>query len=224
MTTTSEEIGADTDSWTDLTDGETLVERLNSLRSRLTKDLAKKLCGQNCPIYSYYKSGVLHRWTSMKAYLELLHDLLPLVPRSTFFELFPKRCGGCAIFQFYAIAALHTNLDCEVRKLLKALLLDEQEWILSRIPEVRHMARMIREDYKRREDPFPYVANCLDLGRKNQESKILGALGAMVNSEEFLKLMENRDERVIRVAREMIDDDKETFFFDFRLSDRLETI
>lgn len=224
MATISDDIDDDTDNWTNFTDGKSAVEHLNSLRNRLTADLATKLCEKSYPIHSFSKSGILYSSNSMKAYLQLLYDILPLVPRSTFLELFPKGCGGCAIYQLYAIAFMHPHLDGEVRNLLKALLMDEQEWVLSMIPDVKHMARMIRQDYKRHDHLFPYVANCLDLRKKNQESKIVGALGAMVRSEEFLDLMEKHDERVIRVAKEMIDDDKETSFFSFRLSDRLKTI
>jgi hypothetical protein len=151
----------------------------------------------------------------VEPYLQLLLGILRLVPHSTFLRMFPKGCGGCAIFQFYSIAALNPSLDFLVKSLLKALLFDEQEQILSMLPEVNQMAVMIKQDYKRRENPFPYVANCLDLARKNQESKIVGALGAMIRSEKFLDLMKNHDKRAIKIAREMINDDKETFDFEF---------
>jgi hypothetical protein len=215
----SNEIETDMDHWPEFTDKEA-VEHLNLLRSRLTVDIATKLCYVS-PINSFYYSEILHNERVMEPYLQLLLDILRLVPHSTFLCMFPKGCGGCAIFQFYAIAALNPSLDSVVKSLLKELLFDEQEQILSMLPEVNQMAVMIKQDYKRREDPFPYVANCFDLGKKNQESKIVGALGAMIRSEKFLDLMKNHDERAIKVAKEMIDDDKETFDFGFSLDSLL---
>ncbi len=223
MAMTSDEIETDVDDWPDFSDQEIVGRHLDLLRSRLTVDLATKLCSI-CPINCFYNSHILHRRHDMKAYLQLLLAILPLVPHSTFLNMFPKSCGGCAIFQFYAIAALHPSLNVEVHSLLKALLFDEQEQILSMLPEVNQMAVMIKKDYRRREDPFPYVANCLDLGRKNQESKIVGALAAMIRSGKFLDLMKNHDQRAIEIAKTLINDDKEDFFFTFRLGDLLKNI
>ena len=71
-----------------------------------------------------------HIWMSshaLKAYLQLLLAIIPLVSHSNFLQMFPKSCGRCAIFQFYAIAALHFRLDVEVHNLLKALLFDDTQ-------------------------------------------------------------------------------------------------
>ena len=105
-----------------------------------------------------------HIWMSshaLKAYLQLLLAIIPLVSHSKFLQMFPKSCGGCAIFQFYAIAVLHPRLDVEVHNLLKALLFDDTH-------KVRDMTKMIRRHFKRRKDPFPYIANCLDLAKEKQ--------------------------------------------------------
>ncbi|UJR17539.1 hypothetical protein I4U23_004434 [Adineta vaga] len=84
------------------------------------------------------------------------------------------------------------------------------------------MARVIRRDCKRKDYSFPYCTVCLDLAKEYQESKIVGALGAMVQSEKFLDLVKNHDERAIIVAQEMFNDDEKTFDFDYQLSLRLE--
>ncbi|CAF0947017.1 unnamed protein product [Adineta steineri] len=223
MATDSDTITDGTDDWPAFTDYETVVEHLNSLRSRITVDIATRLCDK-CPINYFYNRHILRNRIFMKSYLLLLLDILSLVPRFTFLQMFPKGCGGCTIFQLYAIVFLHPSLVDEVHNLLKALLCDDEERILPMIPEMHDMARMIRKDYKRRESPFPYNAVCLDLGRKNQEAKIAGALGAMIASEKFLHLMKTHDEKAIKIAQEMIKDDKEYFDFGSPLNSLLETI
>lgn len=217
----------DTDSWPAMTTVETVFQQLNSLRNRLTVEMAKKLCS-GWPFIEFYDSNIIHESRVMKAYLELLLGIVRLVPRSYFFGLFPKGCGGCAVFQLYAIVALHPGLDKELQDIMKILLNDEQERLLSLIPTARRLAQLVRNDYHLREFPFPYAASCLyltiDLTRKDQGSVIVCGLGAMIQNENFLLLMENNDEKAILVAKKMFYDNKTDFFFSSQLCDFLKEV
>ena len=82
--------------------------------------------------------------------------MVPLVSRSTFLNIFPKACFGCATLQFLCSLCSHPVLENEVNMLFCELLYDPHGDILHR-NDIRHMAMMVRQAYKRSGDPFPYV-------------------------------------------------------------------
>ena len=209
------------DSWPELTDVQTVCHQLNSLSGRLTVKIANELCG-HWPFWKFYESNILYDLNVMRAYMQLLIGMVRLgLDNIRFWGMFPKGCGGCAVYQFFAIVVLHPSLDGEVRQLMKLLLNDEKERLLSIIPDIRQLAQMVRQDYKRKEDPFPYAACCLDLTMTGQGSIVVAGLGAMVQNTTFLSLMANHDEKAILVAKKMFYENKTDFHFDFQLSNFL---
>jgi hypothetical protein len=196
---------------------------LNSLRSRLTVELALKLC-KDCAIGSFYAERTLHSRQAMEVYLQLLIDIFPMVPRSRFFAIFPKDCGGCTVNQLYAIVALHQSFHVQVHNLLKSLLCDDRERILSLIPDVHEMSRIVVRDYNIPSEPFPDYTVCLSLARNSQGRKIVEALGAMMQDTGFLDLVKNRDERAVKIAKQMFSDDGDERDFPYLLRNLLKSI
>jgi hypothetical protein len=121
----------------------TVIEKLNSLRSRLDGNLAKKLC-DGWPFDSFYAARTINSQQLMTIFLQLLNDLFLRVKRMQFLQMFPKRCDGCVIYELYAIVALHPSLHIQVHNLLKLLLHDVQEHLLSLIPNEVNTGKAIQ--------------------------------------------------------------------------------
>ncbi|CAF4613544.1 unnamed protein product [Rotaria sp. Silwood2] len=83
------------------------------------------------------------------------------------------------------------------------LLCDKHGDILNR-DDIRQIAMMMRQAYKRRGDPFPYVGDCLDYDRESQGFKMAYTIGVLFSSEEFCKLMKSNPTIGTQIAREML--------------------
>ncbi|CAF4261821.1 unnamed protein product, partial [Adineta steineri] len=196
----------------------TVVNHLNSLRDELTEDTATKLSKNgSCPFWNFASYNARGYENVFRSYLILLLDITRLVPRSTFLEIFPKSCGGCAIAQFFCIVAMHPALHSEVYDLLRELLCDKNGKILEMLPDSNEMVRMVRKAYERTDYPFPYIGVCLDFDHKTEAYKIIEALGSMIGSDGFIQLMSNDTEKGISIAQKMITNLKDPFRSDAEL-------
>jgi len=93
---------------------------------------------------SFYQASTIYSQEVMGVYLQLLNDIFLRVERMQFFQMFPKGCGGCVIYELYAIVALHPSLHIQVHNLLKLFLRDEQERLLSLIPNEVNTGKAIQ--------------------------------------------------------------------------------
>jgi hypothetical protein len=82
-----------TDTWPRDRHERTVIEKLNSLRSRLDGNLAKKLCDG----WPFYEAGTINSQELMTIFLQLLNDICLRVECTQFFQMFQNRCGGFVI-------------------------------------------------------------------------------------------------------------------------------
>ncbi|CAF2737624.1 unnamed protein product [Rotaria sp. Silwood2] len=169
-----------------------LVLELNALRDGLTSEKAAQLCSQlGCGyLIQFVESRTLHYATAMAAYIQLLISIAKIVDRRTFMEPFPKSCGGCASIQFFCMVNLHRELANDVFDLFRVLLNDDEGEIVTK-DEVLTMGTMMRSQYKRHYDPFPYMGNCLDF---TEELRMMtDKLRDLITNEKFgLAMQKNR--------------------------------
>ena len=109
-----------------------------------------------------------------------------------------------ATLQFLCILYLHPILENEVNSLFRELLCDPRGDILHR-NDIRQLpAMLIRQVYKRSQDPFPYIGYCLDFKSENQGYNMAQAIGKLFSSEEFCQLMKSNPIVGGQIAHEVI--------------------
>jgi hypothetical protein len=65
---------------------------------------------------------------------------------------------------------------------------------------------MIRQVYKRPENPFPYMGNCLDFKLESPGYKMAQVIGQLLSSEEFRELMKSNSTIGAPKAHQMMKD------------------
>jgi hypothetical protein len=90
-----------------------------------------------------------------------------------------------------------------VNYLFRELLCDPRADILHR-NDIRQLAITIRQVYKRREDPFSYMAYCLDFNSESQGYKKVQAIGELFSSEQFCQLMKSNSIAGAQIAHQMM--------------------
>ncbi|CAF4934570.1 unnamed protein product, partial [Rotaria sp. Silwood1] len=174
---------------------------LNALRDGLTSETATKLCSQlGCGyLICFVKSDTFHYAKAMSAYIHLLISIAKIVDRPTFLEPYPKGCGGCASIQFFCMVSLHPELAKDVFDLFRVLLNDDEGEIVTK-DEVLAMGTMMRRQYKRRENPFPYMGNCLDFTKELRG--MTDKLRDLIMNEEFGLAMEKNRTKCISFLKQ----------------------
>ncbi|CAF3235948.1 unnamed protein product [Rotaria sp. Silwood2] len=187
-------------------DESTIIQQFKLLKDQLTIESALELCNDmpGCGfLFALYETKNLYYEGAFQAYLTLLRAIAALVSRSNFLYMFSKSCSGCAMLHILSILCLHPILENEVDTLFQELLCDKHGDILNR-DDIRQIAMMMRQAYKRRGDPFPYVGDCLDYDRESQGFKMAYTIGVLFSSEEFCKLMKSNPTIGTQIAREML--------------------
>ena len=105
--------------------------------------------------------------------------------------------------QFLCILYLHPILENEVNYLFRELLCDPRSDILHR-NDIRQLAMLIRQVYKRSQDHFPYIGYCLDLKSESQGYNMVQAIEQLFSSEEFCQLMKSNPIVGGQIAHEVI--------------------
>jgi hypothetical protein len=193
--------------WPNARDNESkIIEQFKFLQDHLTEESAVQFCksSPDCGfLFALYNANHLHYEGAFQSYLSCLRTIVPLVSRSDFLRMFPKSCPGCVTFQFLCILCLHPILENEVNYLFRELLCDSRGDILYR-NDIRQLTMMIQQVYKRREDPFPYMGNCLDFEEESQEYKKAQAIGQLLSSEQFCQLMKSNSIIGAQIAHQMM--------------------
>lgn len=183
-----------------------IIEQFKLLEDQLTTESALGLCrnGPGCGfLFELYNARCLHYEGAFQAYLNLLRAIASLVPRSNFQQIFPKSCAGCAVLQILSILCLHPILENEVDTLFRVLLCDEHGHILNR-DDIRQIAMKMRRAYTRRDNPFPFMAYCLDYDRESEGFKMAYVIGVLFSSRKFCELMKSNPILGARIAHDML--------------------
>jgi hypothetical protein len=193
--------------WPNARDNESkIIEQFNFVQDHLNIESAVEFC-QKSPnfgfLYELYDARHIHYEGAFQSYLTCLRTIVPLVSRSDFLRIVPRSCPGCVTLQLLCILCLHPILENEVNNLFRELLCDPRGDILHQ-NDIRQMAMMIRQVYKRREYPFPYMGDCLGFERESQGYNMAQVIGQLISSTEFCDLMDSNSTIGAQIAHEMM--------------------
>ena len=137
------------------------------------------------------------------ALVDLLSDVVPRISKKDLRSPFPKRCSGCFVFNFLCLVEMYPNVAGPVETIFRSMLGDKQGVIVEP-GEVQQLARAARRQYKRRDDPFPYMGNCIDFGLGDPFTEGVVRLGRLLLSEDFPQLMESEPSKAIELAKRFL--------------------
>lgn len=141
-------------------------------------------------------SGV---YSKLAAYPMLVRrvNALPLLystlSRKEFCGIFPKSCPGCIGLNLVCAAQLlrDTRLVCHV----VGQLLNDPDCEIFTIEEMDVCRELTLRYYRRRDDPYPYMGNCLDFGFTNPFIDTMIKFGNLIQSSFFSsKMLTHRKE------------------------------
>jgi len=138
-------------------------------------------CGILAPLE---RAGMLHSPNAVGAMLELCLSMATAHPEELL-KVFPKGCGGCTYMQLAIPVALHPELDVLAAAVMGALIGDTNFRVIE-TGELNLMGEGLKAAYKRKQDPFPFIGNCLDFESPLygfwSQTTISNKVGAMLQS------------------------------------------
>jgi hypothetical protein len=113
-------------------------------------------------------------------------------PRDVLYP-FPKGCAGCFVLNLVCAAACYPGVADDVEECFRTICGDRHAKVVER-GEVAAMAKVFRDTYSRKEDPFPYMGNCIDFPHS---ANVAVATGNLLFATKIRTLLRNDEQRGI---------------------------
>ena len=126
--------------------------------------------------------------TLLRRRINSLPSLHASMPREAFAGLFPKGCPGCVALNIFCAAEILSD-TAAVHNVIKLLLNDPNGEIVS-LDDVNRMCRRSRTMYKRSDDPYPFMGNCIDFQMRSDFVTWMELVGSLIKSPSFAAAME----------------------------------
>lgn len=169
---------------------EEFLSRMNDLSSNISDEnsaiKALKFIGSYCGFILLYQPEDIHFYDGQRLSLKIIRKCLKFCKGEKIAEYAPKGCPGCLFLNILLFCGMSPKLNKDVEKTLGSFLGNSK---LGQLFKVDKLIKMSITNYKRKNDRYPFMGNCLDFGMESEFVKMCVRYGNLLISEKVRKMV-----------------------------------
>lgn len=151
-----------------------------------------------CGFIDAYQPDNMDFEEGMRLSLMMIIKSVDYLPVNKIAEYCPKGCSGCFFLNILLFAGMCPSLKSEVKQAFDTFLVNP-EYV--EMHEIEMFLALSKKQYTRKDDPFPYIGDCLDFDWNSKFVETCVQMGRLCRSESLRKLTINdrrESERLVK--------------------------